>query len=148
MAGDYPFQSTAAFWECGDGNSFAGFTSAGGTSIACTRFEQDSAPCVRGTFAEAGFAAEGACAAACPVDRPTTNAPGATSEDDCVPLPEDCAEITVQGDNTGGGWNGEGTNSESGCLGLSGVYVKVEGECGTTTGGRQAWQTTNEIGVL
>lgn len=95
------------------------------STVGCILYEGDDLPCAVGTYSESGVGPDGDCPNSCPSDRPTTSSTGALSIEDCVPPPEECIQVEVDG-----------------CAGtlqdgvVTGVFDVFDGECDHTAGRR------------
>jgi hypothetical protein len=78
-AGWYPFEDTAAIWQCSENGPFA----PGSVSIECSYYDGQVLPCSPGKYEPAGEAPDGNCANSCPPHIPDS-APGSTSISSCV----------------------------------------------------------------
>jgi hypothetical protein len=124
-AGWFPFEDTAANWQCATN---AGTTVPRPVAIECSFYEGQSIPCVSGTYDSSGEAPYGACSNSCPPELPSSS-PGGTSVDDCLPPPEDCLEVKFVDSCTD-------TTSVSDMVSSFELW---EGECADTGGGRPVY---------
>ena len=122
VAGEFPFPTTSAMWECSTSEEWENVWAAKPMSITCSVYDGDQLECLPGTYNSTGYGPNGECTS-CPADRPFSDA-GATSLSDCLDPSEgsECAQVTVEGCG--------GTDAEAF---VNGDYVPYDGACSDWT---------------